>query len=83
MEDGRWTYRCPICKKQVVEKYKKSFIKHGYIGASHNCPRCGGLLEIKENLSCVDFGAELQKGYAEMGVIVSKKQASNTYITVH
>lgn len=83
MSKNRWEYRCHICGNKIKEPYTQPFIKNRYIGATHNCPKCGGLLVINEDLSCSDFGEILQKRYKEMGLNVSKEQATGTYINVH
>ena len=82
MSKNRWKYTCPICKKKVEEKYTQPYIKKGWIGATHNCPCCGGLLIINKDLTCSDFGDELVMRYKEMGINVSKEKATSTYITV-
>ena len=82
MEDKNWEYICPICGKTVKEKYTESFIRNGYIGATHDCPYCGGLLMIEDDLTCSDFGEELVRCYDEMGVKVSKEEATGSYITI-
>lgn len=58
MSKNRWKYTCPICKNKVEEKYTQPYIKKGWIGATHNCPCCGGLLIINKDLTCSDFEDE-------------------------
>ena len=75
-----WTYTCPICKKQIVEKYSEDFVKE-YIGATHDCPNCNGLLMINEDLSVKDFGAELVNSYKELGIDVTEEEATSSFIS--
>ena len=65
-------------KKFILES--QEYIKKYGIGASHNCPNCSGLLIINEDLTCSDFGEKLVNCYKEMGVDVSKEEASSIYI---
>lgn len=74
-----WKYVCPICNKNIMENYEIETIKE-HIGATHDCPECNGLLMIEEDLTCSDFGNELVNRYKEIGVNVTKEQATGTYI---
>ncbi|MCL1878003.1 MAG: hypothetical protein FWF80_04030 [Defluviitaleaceae bacterium] len=74
-----WKYKCPICNEQIIEQYDLKTVET-HIGATHDCPNCNGLLMITDDLSCSDFGAELVKRYADMGVTVSNEQATGTFI---
>ena len=76
-----WKWTCPICGKEIEENYTIEEVK-GYIGATHDCPECGSLVIIEEDCSCSDFGKELVRRYAEMGLDVSKEEASNYYIEI-
>ena len=78
---NKWNYKCPICGNDIQEDYSEEEIKK-YIGATHDCPNCGGLLMIEEDLSCADFGKELSRRYAEMGINVSPEEASGSYIEI-
>lgn len=74
-----WRYKCPICGGDVMEEYDIETVK-AYVGATHDCASCGGLLMIEKDLSVSDFGNELVKRYKEMGIDVSKEEAAGTYI---
>ena len=77
----KWSYVCPICNQNVVEDYTEDEVKD-YIGATHDCPKCNGLLRINEDLSCSDFGEELVERYKEMGLDITKDDATHSYIEV-
>lgn len=63
-----WTYTCPCCNKEIIEKDKTvDFIKQ-HIGATHDCPECGALLMIEEDTSCSDFTKTLIEMYRQAGV---------------
>ena len=79
--NNQWTWICPLCGKEITEDYTVDEVKE-YIGATHDCPECGGTVQIMEDLTCSDFGEYLVKAYAEMGVTVSKEDACNSYIEV-
>jgi predicted RNA-binding Zn-ribbon protein involved in translation (DUF1610 family) len=74
-----WKWTCPVCGKEIEENYTIEEIKE-YIGATHDCPECGGLVMIEKDCTCSDFGKELVRRYSEMGLNVSKEEASNSYI---
>ena len=79
---SRWKWICPVCKKEIEEEYTVDEVRD-YVGATHNCPECNGLVMIEEDLTCSDFGNELVKRYADMGLNVSKEEASNSHITLY
>ena len=74
-----WKYTCPICNDEIIEQRDLKTVE-AHIGATHDCPKCNGLLMIADDLTCSDFGEELVKRYADMGVTVSKEQATGTFI---
>ena len=78
----KWNYICPICNQNIIEDYEVEEVKD-YIGATHNCPKCNGLLKIEQDLSCSDFGKELAQTYSEYyGRDVSIEEASKSYIEI-
>lgn len=81
MNKEHWTWVCPICGETIEEDYTIDEIKE-YIWASHDCPECGGLVQITEDLTCIDFGEKLVGIYKEMGLDVTKEQACGTYMTI-
>lgn len=81
IETCKWEYVCPICKNEIVENHSIEVVKQ-YVGATHDCPKCDGLLMIEEDLSCSDFGEELVKRYEEAGVETTKEQATSNYIEI-
>lgn len=50
----RWEFICPICGKNVINDYDIDEIKE-YIGATYDCPECGGTLRIKPDLGVENF----------------------------
>jgi len=74
-----WAYICPICNEQITTKHSLEVAK-SHIGATHDCLNCNGLLMIEEDLTVSDFGEVLVRRYSEMGVTVSKEQATGTFI---
>jgi len=74
-----WKYKCPICGEIITEDYTIDIVKD-YIGATHDCPKCDGLLMIEKDLSVSEFGNELVHRYNELGVDVSKEDATGTFI---
>lgn len=74
-----WTYICPLCKQEVAQEYDIETIKD-YVGATHDCGNCSGLLMIEEDLTVSDFGAALVERYSEMGVDVSKETATGSFV---
>ena len=59
-----WNWTCPICGKRITEDYEVEEIKE-YVGATHECPECNGVLMIEDDCTCSDFGKELEKRYCE------------------
>ena len=53
-----WKFVCPICKKRVVNDYNIKEVEE-YVGATYDCPECGGTLRIRDDLTVEDFGQEL------------------------
>lgn len=74
-----WEFTCPCCNGEFESSYTIEFIKE-HIGATIDCPECGALLMIEENCTCSDFGEELVRRYAEMGLNVSKEKACGSYV---
>ena len=74
-----WKWTCPMCGKEIYEELSLKVVKE-YIGATHDCPECGGLVMIEEDLTCTNFAKELSCRYAEMGLIVSPEEAVGNYI---
>ena len=72
-----WKWTCPICNNDIEEGYE---IEELIVGATHDCPECGALLMIEEDCTCSDFGEELVRRYAEMGLNVSKEKACGSYV---
>ena len=81
VKNKQWEYVCPVCNCNIVEKYKVKEIKE-YVGATHDCPKCNGLLMIQEDLTCSDFGEELTRRYEELGVKATKEEATSSFIEV-
>jgi predicted RNA-binding Zn-ribbon protein involved in translation (DUF1610 family) len=82
MCDTVWKFDCPVCGEHIVTEYSAKEISIDYIGATIDCPVCDILLKINTDLTCVDFGEELAKNYAEYGLNVSEEEASGTYIEI-
>lgn len=76
-----WKWTCPVCGAEITENHTIEEVKK-HVGATHDCPKCGGLVMIEKDCTCSDFGAELVKRYAKMGANVSKEEASNSYIEI-
>jgi len=74
-----WKFTCPCCNTEIETIFTIDEVKE-HIGATCDCPECGALLRINEDLTCIDFGEELVRRYAEMGYKVSKEEASNSRI---
>lgn len=76
---GKWNYICEICKNNIVEDHDIEVVKE-HIGATHDCPKCDGLLIINENLTVSDFGNILVERYRQLGLDVTKEEATGTYM---
>jgi len=75
----KWKYMCPLCNESVTTKHSVG-VAEAHIGATHECVNCGGLLMIEADLTVSDFGAKLVRRYEELGVSVSKEEATGTFI---
>lgn len=78
---NNWNYICPVCGEHIQENYSVEEIAE-YVGATHDCPNCGGLLRIQEDLSCYDFGKELVESYAALGIDTSIEEAAGCYVVM-
>ena len=76
-----WKWTCPLCKQDVKEDIPIETVKL-YIGGTHNCPKCDGLVLINEDLTCSDFGDLLVNTYKSAGCDVTKEQAVGNYVEV-
>lgn len=77
----RWSFKCPICNKHARTRHTmRKMTRRSYEGVTTDCPRCYGLLMIGKRLRVTDFGKELSRRYAEMGVTVSPEVASKSFI---
>ena len=74
-----WKYFCPICNEEVATTHSLETVK-AHIGSTCDCINCNGLLMIEEDLTVSDFGEELVKRYSSLGITVSKKEATGTFV---
>ena len=81
MADDKWIWTCPICKTKMKEDLPLDEVRQ-YIGATHDCPYCGGTVLINKDLTCSDFGEYLVQQYASMGHHVTKEQALGNYVGI-
>lgn len=79
-----WKYICPVCNRAIEEAYTLDEVRE-YVGATHDCPECGGLLMIEKDLTCSDFGTQMIKEYAEYrgekSMIESKEQRYKDFVS--
>ena len=61
----KWKFVCPICRGNVINDYEVDEVKD-YIGATYDCPKCGGVLRIKNDLTVENFSVELENIFSDM-----------------
>ena len=79
--NNSWIWVCPICHNTIHDSHSLDTIQD-YVGATYNCPECGGDVLIQKDFTCIDFGDYLVNAYKSMGVNVSKNEALGNYIEV-
>lgn len=78
-DNDKWVWQCPICKTKMREDRPISEVR-SYIGATHDCPYCGGTVIINEDLTVSDFGTQLVDSYNSMGLKVTKEEALGNFV---
>lgn len=71
----KWQFLCPICHRNVINGYEVDEVKD-YIGATYDCPECGGVLKIKSDLTVDNFAAKLENIFSDMINTETKKRTS-------
>ena len=69
----KWQFLCPICHRNVINGYEVDEVKD-YIGATYDCPECGGVLKIKSDLTVDNFAAKLENIFSDMINTETKQQ---------
>lgn len=43
-----WKWTCPVCGAEITENHTIEEVKK-HVGATHDCPKCGGLVMIEKD----------------------------------